>query len=82
MIYLKTFLKASKYSLIIYVAIWIAACFIMWDFRGPFQPIIDIPKYDETSRFVILFFYFSYHLTFQVIAHLEREEQIKPSRKA
>lgn len=59
--------KHLKSTALIYIMIYLIATFVLWEFRNPFQWIIDIPTYDEKSRFAILFCYAFYTATSLVI---------------
>jgi hypothetical protein len=50
----------------------------MWEFKNPFQWIIDIPTYDEFARVLLLFYYLAYMLftTKIVSVLLESDEKL------
>jgi hypothetical protein len=56
----KTIILSLTMSTIIYAFIYMVASFIFWEFKNPFQWIINIPTYSPDGRFAILFFYLFY----------------------
>ena len=51
--YLKRCLIANTAG---YWSVYLCKSFIVWEFRNPFQWIIDLPEYNQDIRFSILFF--------------------------
>jgi len=53
---IETFKKSALITSCVYIFIYLFASFTMWEFRNPFQWIIDIPTYASIDRFLIFFF--------------------------
>lgn len=47
-------------SVILYTLAYAVRSFIIWDFRNPFQWVLDIPIYSNDTRGMILFFWVIY----------------------
>ena len=48
-------------TVILYSIIYFSYSFIMWEFKNPFEWIINVPTYESSSRFLILFAWGAYH---------------------
>ena len=51
----KTILKQLKVIFIIYLIVYSGYTFSIFEFKNPFQWIIDIPSYSNGDRFFLLF---------------------------
>lgn len=40
----------------IYWSVYLIKTFIIWEWKNPFQWIIDVPTYDEMTRFMLIFY--------------------------
>lgn len=59
----------------IYAITYLCISFVRFDFINPFQWIINIPKYDNESRFLILFgILFYYAISFIIINNHYKEK--------
>lgn len=59
---MKTFLTGIVITSILYIIIYLIYTFIVWNFTNPFLWIISIPKYDQGTRVVILFYWSLYYI--------------------
>lgn len=57
----KIIITGQLITLAIYIIIYLVGTFCLWEFRNPFQWIIDIPTYSNDSRFGILFGFVTYY---------------------
>jgi hypothetical protein len=48
-------------TLILYVIVYFLYSFIVWEFKNPFEWIINMPIYESSSRFLILCAWVIYH---------------------
>jgi len=63
-------------NLVTYTVVYFVFSFIMWEFRNPFQWIIDIPAYDSEDRFLLLFFVvFYYVVVFGIVGSYYQEKK-------
>jgi hypothetical protein len=64
---LKLILTGQTITLCLYTIFYLFVSFIIFEFKNPFQWIVNIPIYNETNRFHILFsilFYYTVLYTF------------------
>lgn len=45
---------------LLYTAVYLSATFIMWEWKNPFQWVIDLPTYDGESRGAIFVSFIMY----------------------
>lgn len=64
---LKYLLEYWKITAIVYTIVYILKSFIIWEFTNPIQWIINLPIYDEHTRFIILCFYILYNIVIGLI---------------
>lgn len=57
----------------IYFCVYIVLSFCWWDFKNPFQWIINLPTYDFIDRFFIIFLLILYNVLANVIIRAKRK---------
>lgn len=59
---MKTLKIMFLFNLLTYTVVYIVYTYVMWEFKNPFQWIIDIPTYDYERRGMLLFCAFLYYM--------------------
>jgi len=67
-------------TVILYTIVYMITCFVIWEWRNPFEWIIDIPDYKDEARFSILFMWVLYHgivgrLVYEILKKDKKEEK-------
>ncbi len=55
---------------VLYLIIYAIGTFIIWEFTNPFEWIINIPKYENDFRAVIIFVWAHYQIILYVIVNI------------
>lgn len=63
----KIILRQQLLTISLYIFVYLCRSFIVFEFKNPFQWIIDIPKYDEETRLFIIFFGTIYYVASFII---------------
>ncbi len=65
----KVILTHWAFVLIEYTVIYLIKTFIIWEFKNPFEWIINLPSYDPGDRFLILFYFVAWQVIQYVIIY-------------
>jgi hypothetical protein len=70
----ETLIKHWKLLFVEYAVVYLFYTFIFWEFKNPFQWVINIPSYSGETRFLILFYFIAIH-SFQIfIIHINKNK--------
>ena len=71
------FRKIWLVNICIYLVVYTIWTFVMWEFRNPFQWIIDIPTYNYEHRGMGLFAFALYYFFLTLILSDKEKERVK-----
>lgn len=79
--YIKAYLTTSAVAVLIYTIGYLIKTFVIFQFTNPFQWVIDIPTYKESTRLIIAFYYVLYlalkiFATIRLSKHYEIDDSI------
>lgn len=72
------FIGTTKLLVPGYIIVYIISTFVNWEFKNPFQWIIDLPQYDTEIRLTIIFVFITFHLSYAALTHMKKDyESVK-----
>lgn len=72
---LKMFIRGQLVTMFIYLIVYLVTSFVIWDFKNPFQWILDLPKADIVMRCgVLIVFVFYYSCLYITMSDIQKEK--------